>query len=299
MIFGVQALKPSWSSWSLLVYTGGLTVLFAAGWSLVYLSTHYGDFAYVGWSLLILAVILAVANRLAGKHPITAGVFAFVAVPLWVAFLAALWKWWGWSLHTSTTGPFSGFHVSRLVIYLLALVFAAAMVDRFRAPFSVLWVTLFAWLFVTDLISNGGNWSTWVSLLIGVAFLISGMTKDSGEKKPLGFWKHVAAGLLIGGALLDWWHSGSWHWAFIAIAGVVFIRIATMTHRSSWAAFGVIGILAAATHFDLKWSSVPTSPAALFAQSGGERGWVSPLVFGITGFVIVLLGFWVSRRERR
>jgi hypothetical protein len=295
----VQVFKPTWSSWSLLVYTGGLTVLGAAAWSLAYLSAHYGDFAYAAWALLILAVILAVANRLHAKHPVTAGVFAFVAVPLWVAFLAALWAWWGWSLHTSGGSPFAGFHISRLAIFLLALAFSKTMVDRFRAPFSVVWVTLFAWLFITDLISNGGNWSTWVSLLLGVLFLISGMTKDSGEKRPLGFWRHVAAGLLIGGALLDWWHSGSWHWAFIAVAGVLFIRLAVMTRRSSWAVFGVLGILAAATHFDLKWSSIPTSPASLLAQSGGDRGWVSPLVFGITGFLIVLIGFWVSRRERR
>lgn len=295
----MQVLKPTWHSWSVLVYTGGLTVLGAAVWSLVYLSGHYGDFAYVGWSLLILAVILAVASRVRADHPVTAGVFAFVAVPLFVAFLGALWNWWGWSLHTGGS-VFAGFHVSRLAIFLLSTMFASSMVNRFRAPISVVWVMLFSWLFVTDLISNGGNWSAWVTLLVGLVFLVSGMTKDGGEKRPLGFWRHVAAGLAVGGALLYFWHSGNWHWAFIAITGLVFIRIAAATRRSSWAVLGVAGILAAATHYDIEWSKITLSPAALLTgHASATRGWVSPLVFGVTGFLIVLIGFAVSRRERQ
>jgi hypothetical protein len=303
MIQAVQAFKPTWSSWSLLVYTGGFTVLGAAVAALAYLSGHYGDFAYVGWSLLLLAVILAVSHQLRDNHPYASGVFGFVAVALFAAFLAALWTWWGWSLHSGSA--FSGFHVSRLAFFLLPLLFARAMVHRSRHPLGMVWVTLFAWLFITDLISNGGNWSVWVTIVVGLVFLVVGMTYDTGERRPYGFWFHVAAGLTIGGALLDFWHSGNWHWSFIAIAALVFIRVAVATNRSSWALFGAVGILAAVTHFDLEWSRVQSvgqpfnAPTALLTQDAGTRGWVSPLVFGITGFVLVLLGFAVSRRERR
>jgi hypothetical protein len=291
----MQVLKPTWTSWSLLVYTGGLTVLGAAVAALAYLSGNYGDFAYVGWSLLVLAVILFVARQLRRDHRVAAGVFAFVAVPLFAAFLAALWSWWGWSLHSGS--PVSGFHISRLAFYLLVLVFATALVRRFRAPFGVTWVLLFKWLFIVDFVSSGGNWTAWVSIVLGVAFLIAGMTYDSGERRPYGFWLHVAAGLAIGVALLDFWHSGNWHWSFIAIAALVFIRLAVATNRSSWALFGATGILAAATHFTVEWwhRGLPVIGGA----SGTPRGWVPPLVFGVTGFVLVLLGFAVNRRERR
>jgi hypothetical protein len=291
----VQVVKPTWSSWSLLVYTGGLTVLAAAIAALSYLAGNYGDFAYVGWSLLLLAVILAVAHRLRRGHPVTAGVFAFVSVPLFVAFLLALWSWWGWSIHGGS--PFSGFHVSRLAIVLLALLFAWKMVQRSRAPFGMVWVTALAWLFVTDFVSNGGNWSAWVSIVVGFVFLIAGMTYDSGERRAFGFWLHVAAGLAIGGGFLFFWHSGSWHWSFIALLAVVYIRFSVATRRSSWALLGVAGILAAATHFTLEWWQyrIPF----FSASTDTTRGWVPPLVFGITGFVLVLLGFAVSRRERQ
>jgi hypothetical protein len=303
MIQPVQVLKPTWSSWSLLVYTGGFTVLGAAAAALSYLSGNYGDFAYVGWSLLVLAVILAVSHRLRGDHPYASGVFAFVAVPLFVAFLGALWKWWGWSIHGGSA--FSGFHISRLAIFLLALMFARAMVHRARYPLGMVWVTAFAWLFITDLISNGGNWSAWVTIVVGLVFLIMGMTYDSGERRPYGFWFHVAAGLTIGGSLLFFWHSGNWHWSFIAIAALVFIRVAVATNRSSWALFGAAGILAAATHFTIEWwhggltGTLTTLVPGLTAHAQTTRGWVPPLVFGITGFVLVLLGFAVNRRERR
>ncbi|HEY3962196.1 MAG TPA: hypothetical protein VGL84_06690 [Gaiellaceae bacterium] len=291
----MQVLRPTWSSWSLLVYTGGFTVLGAAAAALSYLSGNYGNFAYVGWSLLVLAVILAVAGRLRRDHPYAAGVFGFVGVPLFAAFLAALWKWWGWSLHSGS--PVAGFHVSRLGWYLLVLLFAVAMVRRFRAPIGVTWVLLLKWLFVVDLVSSGGNWTAWVSIILGLAFLIAGMTYDSGERRPYGFWLHVASGLAIGVALLDFWHSGNWHWSFIAIAALVFIRVAVATNRSSWAFFGAAGILAAATHFTVQWwhRGLPF----IGGTPGTPRGWVPPLVFGITGFVLVLLGFAVSRRERR
>jgi hypothetical protein len=295
----VRVLKPTWSSWSLLVYTGGLTVLGAAAAALQYLSVNYGAFAYAGWSLLLLAVILVVAGKLHRDHPVTAGVFGFVAVALFAAFLAALWSWWGWTLHGS---PVSGFHVSRLGWYLLALLFAVAIVRRFRAPLGVTWVLLFIWLFLVDLISGGGNWSAWVTIVLGFAFLIAGMTYDSGEKRPYGFWAHVAAGLAIGGGFLFFWHSGNWHWSFIAILGLVFIRVAVATNRSSWALFGAAGILAAASHFTVEWWQSGNITTTLFfggALHTHTRGWVPPLVFGITGFVLVLLGFAVSRRERR
>ena len=54
--------KPVWKSSSFLVYTGGLTVLFAAIGALGYLAVQYGHAAFAGWALLILVVLYGIAH---------------------------------------------------------------------------------------------------------------------------------------------------------------------------------------------------------------------------------------------
>ena len=51
--------KPVWTSSSLLVYAGGLTVLGAALGALGYLSSRYGDAAYAAWARRSFAAIPA------------------------------------------------------------------------------------------------------------------------------------------------------------------------------------------------------------------------------------------------
>ena len=69
----MDVVKPRWSSASYLLYTGGLTVLIAAVCSLGYLSRSYGSAAYVGWSLLILVVLKAIALALPAHEPLDGG----------------------------------------------------------------------------------------------------------------------------------------------------------------------------------------------------------------------------------
>jgi len=38
------------------------------------------------------------------------GVFAFISVIAFVAFISALWKWFGWGTSSPTSSSFSGFH---------------------------------------------------------------------------------------------------------------------------------------------------------------------------------------------
>src|SRR5207302_7608261 len=60
-----------------------------------------------------------------------------------------------------------------------------------------------AWFLVTDLLSNGGTWSTTVTLLFGIGAMLVGLAAD----RVYGFWVHVVAGLTIGVALLVFWHT--------------------------------------------------------------------------------------------
>lgn len=304
----MEILKPRWSSSTFLIYAGGLTVLGATTDALSYLASSYGDAAYAAWSLLVLAVLLVFAYAWRERRPVTAGVFAFVAVIAFGAFVGALWKWFGWSIGGS---PFGGFCVPRLGAVLLILLFAVAAIRRFRHPLLALPVAALSWFFVTDFISNGGNWTAVVTLLLGLVLLLVGVTLDGGKRRPYGFWVHVVAGGTIGGALIFWWHSGNWHWAFVAIGGVVFIRVAAATGRSSWAVIGAIGLNAAATHFAIEWSRhlplvggiggnfLPERTATYAPGIGTTRPWVPAVVFAVLGFGYVALGWLVSRRERR
>jgi hypothetical protein len=280
--------KPRWSSAAFLVYTGGLTVLFAAVGSLSYLSDHYRSDAFVLWSLLVFGVLSAVAHgfRRRGRW-VTAGIFAFATVISFGVLVGAFWSWFGWL--GSTESPFRGFDLGRLSLVLLTLVAAGRHLRRFRFPMIALIRLVLVWFFVTDLVSGGGSWSAVVTLVVGLVYLAIG----GGSERPTAFWYHVVSGALVAGSLLYWWHANDWNWALVAVAALVYVRIAALTGRSSWAVLGAAGLLAAAVHYTNDWTDFSLS------SEGPEqpRAWVPFLVFGVTGFFIVALGLIVARRR--
>jgi hypothetical protein len=293
----VEVIQPRWATWTVLLYAGGFTVLGAAlGW-LSYFSASSGNAGYAAWALLVFAVLAVVAERFKRTgHPITAGLYAFAAVVAFVALIGALWTWFGW-LSYGSSSSFSGFHFSRLFAELLWIVAVLAALLRYRFPLLVAQLTLAIWLSVTDLLSGGGDWSAVVTLLVGFCFLGTALLADLGATRPYGFWFHVAAGLLIGGGFLFILHHGTFEWVLIAIAAVIYVGLAQLFGRSSWAVLGVWGLLIAASGLTLEWTHVHVS---LFEPQGaGGRAWVPPLVFGIAGVLMVLLGLLAARRREQ
>jgi hypothetical protein len=287
----VEVRKPIWTSSSFLLYTGGFIVLFSAVGALVYLSTQYGQGALVAWTLIPLGVLLALALVFQRRGWwIAAGVFAFGTVSTWGTFWGEMFQWWGWTPDGSG-GPFDGFNWSIWLLALLVLVAALAALRRFRFPLLIIFVIESIYYFVTDFISNGGTWSVVVTLFFGFLFFIIGVTLDRGRRRPYGFWFHFTAAGSIAGALFDWWHSSETDWALLTTAAVVYIGVAALSRRSIWAVYGVIGIIAAAVHWTTEWTATPFS--SVFAP---PRLWVPPLVFGVVGLFIVLLGLLASRR---
>jgi hypothetical protein len=292
----VEIVVPRWSSFAFLVYAGGFTTLGAAGSWLGYLSTRHGAAAYAFWALVVYALLEGLGYRLLQQgHRVAAGVFAFTAVIGFAAFVAALFTWFGWLGHQGSSSTFSGFHAGQLGVELLTLAAAVAALRVFRHPLLMLPVVLLAWLLVTDLLSGGGDWSAIVTFFIGLVFFAWALGLDAGARRPYGFWLHVGAGLTIGGALLHFWHSGTFEWILVALASIVYIRIAGALGRSSWAVLGTVGLLIASVHFTLKWTSV-TVPI-LGATGHSSRGWVPPLVFTVTGLLLLALGLMLGRRE--
>ena len=292
----MEPIRPSWSSWSFLLYAGGLTVLAAAlGW-LAYLSSRVGDAAYAGWALLVLAVLQGAALSLRRRHRIIAGVFAFSAVVVFAAFVAALWTWFGW-LHGVPSSPFAGFHIGRLTLELLTLMAALAALRWHRFPLLVLPASVVAWVFVTDVLSGGGDWSAVVTFAAGLVFMAFAVSVDGGPRRAYGFWLHVASGLTIGGSLIHFLGHGNTGWVLVAVGGVLYAALAESLGRSSWAVLGAAGILLAAAHFAISLSRVHVEVLSLSPSVQG-RGWAAPLVFLVAGGVLCGLGGVLARRPR-
>jgi hypothetical protein len=284
--------KPTWTSASFLLYAGGLTVLGSALGALAFLSSEYGKGAFVAWTLLLFFVLLAVALAFRRRGEwMAAGLFAFATVGMWIAFSASLLNWWGW-LPEDQTDPFKGWHWGTWLLLLLIIVAAALALGAFRFPLLIAYILGATYFLVVDVLSGGGNWSAVLTLFIGLLYLFVGVALDKGPRRPYGFWLHLYAGLLIGGALLFWWHTSETDYALLATTAVVYIGIAR-TWRSSWAVLGVAGFTAAAIHWANEWTN---SGFSIFAPS---RNWVPPLVFAVVGFFWVLLGLLVERRRRR
>ena len=121
------------------------------------------------------------------------------------------------------------------------------------------------------------------------------MAVDGGPDRPYGFWLHVGSGLTIGGSLLWFLHDGHFQWVLIAVAGLIYVKLADLLERSSWAVFGSLGILAAATHFASSYSHTQISPAIALERVRCSR-LVPAVVFGLAGTLLLVLGGLLARR---
>lgn len=309
----MNAVRAPWSSASFLVYLGGLTV-FASGLVLLLIeSDENGDAGFVLWTALILAVFLLCAEGLRRTgHAVGAGLFAFNSVWAAVVFVGAAEEWLGW-LTDSESSPFGGFHVSLLILELLALVGALIALRIYRFPLLAGLAAAAGWLFVTDFISNGGGWTALVTIAVGLALLAVGVVLDGGPSRPYGFWVHVAAGLTIGGGLLWFFHDGDFEWILIAVAALAYVALGDRLLRSSWVVLGAWALLQVTTHFADKWAGFGADagffPLSLIlfpffgfgfddSGSGPDRLWAAPVSYAVLGFLFVGVGLLIARRRR-
>ena len=288
----MQPHKPVWKTSSFLVYSGGLTVLFAAIATLAYLSTNYGKGALTGWALLILVILrfIAEALRPLGRW-VAAGIFAFASVIAWGVFVGLAWSWFGWL--DNWNSAFGGWSLAHLSLEFLILVAALGDQFRWRFPFIALISTVVGWFFVTDFISNGGTWTYVVTLAIGLLYLLAGFASRS----PSAFWLHFVGGLLIGVPLLRWWHTTDFQWALISVVAFFYVGIAYAAKRSSWAVFATIGFFGATIHYLVGQPRSIVGDVASGKVPSQVSPWAPAVAFGLLGFWLVLLG--LAGRGRR
>jgi hypothetical protein len=289
----VEIVEPRWAGWSFLLYAGGLTILGATLAALSTVSDDHGHAALAGWALVLFAASAAVALLLRrdAQHPVAAGIAAVIAVSLFTVFVGSLLSWAGWL--DDGDALFRGFDLARLTLFLAALVAALVALRAFRFPLLVQVAASSGWLFVTDLLSGGGNWSATVSFLVGLAFLAVAVALDTGDHHPYAFWLHVAAGLAIGGSLVWFLHDGDFEWALIAVGGLLYVALADRFLRSSWAVLGAVGILMSAAHF----AAGDLSVGSIFFGETDLSSLRSSIVFGGAGLILMLLGGLLARRN--
>jgi hypothetical protein len=311
----VTAVRVPWSSASFLVYLGGLTILSSTLALISIQSDEHGAAGLVLWTALIFVVLAGAAEAARNRgNFVTGGLLAVSAVAAFVIFVGAILDWFGWLPNTNDDAVlFNGFHFWLLVLELIAVIAAAVALKRFRFPLLVLVLAGAIWLFVFDLLSNGGGWAAIVTIAVGLAFLLSGIAMDDGPSRPFAFWLHVAAGLALGGGLLWFFHDGDFDWIVIAVVGLGYIALGDRLSRSSWVVLGGWGILQTAAHFADKWSDVaaaggflffPLFPFVVLSGLDGELGehhaheWAGPVVFAITGLLFIALALFYARRSR-
>ena len=306
----MNVVRVRWSSASFLVYLGGFTIFASAVAMFFVQSGERGAFGLVLWAALIFAILTAcaVAAR-STDHAVTAGLFALSAVAGFSFFAGAVFDWFGWLPDVrDDQNFFTGFHFWLLTVELLTAVAAAVALRLFRFPPLVFALAASSWLFVFDLLSNGGDWAALVSIAIGLVFLMAAVAVDSGPSRPFGFWLHVAAGLAIGGGLLWFFHGGDFDWILIAGAGLLYITIGNQLERSSWVVLAAWGILQVAAHWADKWSDVTTSFFGFFLfpftiefdgyDESYPHPWAGPVVFAVTGLVFIVIALLLARRSR-
>jgi hypothetical protein len=288
----MEVRKPIWTTASVLVYAGGLTVLGSAIAALAYLSEEYGPGAFVAWTLLPLAVLYAVALAFRRRGQwVAAGLFAAATVAMWSAFVGSLFDWWGW-FPDDENNPLQGAHWSIWLLLLLVMTAAAIARRAFRFPLLLVFTIGALSFLVVDVVSGGGSWSAVVTLLLGLLYLLVGKIVDGGAKRPYAFWWHLAAGLAIGTSLVYWWHESDTDWALLAVAGLVYLGVGARTRRSTWTVLGIGGFAASAAHWSDEWSSNG------FSVFSPGQGWVPSLVFAVVGFLFVAIGLKSARRRQ-
>jgi hypothetical protein len=304
------AVRIPWSGASFLAYLGGITILFATGALLGLLANDRGAAGFVLLALIVLAVSLVLAfGGLVTGHRVTAGLFALTAVVSVVVFAGALLNWFGWL--DEPDFPLGGFDLARLFLELLTVVASAFALAVFRFPLLVLFLAGSTYLFVVDLISNGGDWTAIVSILIGLVFLIAAAGADLGDSSYYGLWLHVVAGLVIGGGLLWFFHDGDIDFIMVAVLALAYMAIGDGLARSSWIVFGAWGLLQTAEHFAAKWSTVgdflfyflpfpffPFQEPSFEEEATSGHEWVGPLVFVAAGLLFMAVALFLARRRR-
>ena len=288
-----DALKPRWSSASALVYLGGFVLLVATSVLLGILGDDHGDWALVGYSALAAVLALGVALWLEQSgRAVAAGVLATLAVVFFATFVGSVENAIG-----ILDVDIEDYQPARLLLEALTVAAALVALRRFRAPLLMLPIVLMVWIAAADLGSLGSwNGSEVLSILVGIALIVTAIAVDRAGREPYGLWLHVVGGLALGGGALAL-VEGDLGWAFVGLLSLAYVAAAYLLARSSYAVLATVGILAMTTYFSLDGFSLLGAflPFGSGVIDEGLDPWQVALSFVAAGLVIVVLGLVEDR----
>ena len=252
-----------------------------------------GSTALLGWSALVLAILVALtvaASR--NGRPVVAGLSGFVAVAVVAVVAGSLLDAVGLAGDVSLFDQ--DFELAPLLGEIAVLVAALYAARKLRFPLLLLAATIAKAVLVLDTVAGvfgTGNWLAWTALLLGLGELASTVTLR-GDRAPWAFWKHVAAAILIGAGVVILLDGSGIGWVLIGVIALGFLGVARSTRRSVWAVVGAVGLLAVTSHYvDESSLLVGTVPVLPFEpDDSGLEVWQTALVYTGLGVVFVLLG---------
>jgi hypothetical protein len=296
-------LRAAWTSATFLQYLGTIFALGSLGSLFTVLQGSHGSFGLFGWSVLALAVALALALVAARRgEAIVAGLVSVVAVFCWAVLVGSLLDALGFDLLPDPEAArffTEGLGLDTILLEVLVIIGAAVALGRFRFPLLVLPMAAVAWYAVMDLfegVLGGGDSATAIlALLLGLVFVAVAAATDAGGHHPYAFWLHVVGGLSVGGAVLWFWHERTWQWLLVLVVSLGYIAVSRSLGRSSYAVLGALGLAGTATYFIEKWFSLGSLVPFFRTEPEDVDKWGRPLVYLALGAVFVALGIAVER----
>jgi len=293
MGFLPPGLRPAWSGSSFLLYLGAFVVLASLGVLFGTLGDMHGAGGLVGWSALFLAILLALteAARRDGR-PVIAGLCAFVALFALAVLVGSLLDVIGLA---DDVDPFDrDLELAPLVLEGVVLAAALYAARELRFPLLILVAVGAKAVLVLDTVAGvigTGNWIAWAALLLGIVELALAFSlDDDSERRSWAFWKHVAAALLIGGAVLSLLDGNDLGWVLIGLVSLGYLGVTRATGRSVWAVVGAFGLFLVTTHFvDESQALFEFVPLPFESEDDGLELWQTALVYMGLGVVYVLL----------
>ena len=284
-----DAVRPIWSSSSMLVYGGGLAVLFAATALIGIAGDDGGRGAALGAAVVAAAIAFALAELLArANRAIAAGVAATIALLFSVGALG---------VQLDLVGAFdltvADWQPASLVLEAAVIGGALLAVRRYRAPLLMLPAAVALWIAIADLGSlvSWGDAEELLSLGVGAVLVAGGVALDRAGRQPFAFWLHTVGALAVGGAVVAL--AGDPGWLVIAAIALLFVGAAFALRRSSYAVLGAIGILVATTLFAVDPRGVVGAFVPFVgAPSGGDalEDWQIALSYLVAGLVLAAIG---------
>ena len=165
------------------------------------------------------------------------------------------------------------FELAPLLGEIAVLVAALYAARKLRFPLLLLAATVAKAVLVLDTVAGifgTGNWLAWAALLLGLAELGTTVTLR-GDRSPWAFWKHVAAAILIGAAVIRLLDGSGVGWVLIGVVSLAYLGVARSTGRSVWAVAGALGLLLVTSHFVDEGDAVVGTGAGASVRGGRRR----------------------------